>query len=191
MRRKVRNSLVVIVVLVVVGILSVGVYHRKREAKMAPEEYWSIEELLRGEVEFCIPAPQWPTVKPEERYQMAKRFQSQGEWNKAVEAYRRAIEEYPDSEWAPYGQCTIGDLYRVLGDDIQAIEEYEKVVKNHPGTPWAPYAQFRIGDRYRNLKDFKQAMEAYWKIVRKYPKCHPVVRENAQIWVAVLKKGTR
>lgn len=191
MKKKARNSLIIIVVLVVVVLAVAMGYQRYRKARMVPEEYWSLEDLLAGEVEFCIPSPQWPTVKREEGYQIAKKFQSQGEWNKAIEAYREAIEKYPDSEWAPYGQCTIGDLYRVVGDDVQAIEKYEKVVENHPDTPWAPYAQFRIGDRYRNLKNYQQAMEAYENLVKKYPKCHPVVKENARIWVRVLKKGTK
>ena len=64
----------------------------------------------------------------------------------ALIAYRKLVRKYPESNWTPYAQCRIGNMYRDLGDYKRALVEYQKVIDNYPQSGRAEIAQRAIRD---------------------------------------------
>ena len=63
-------------------------------------------------------------------------------YTKALEGYRKILDEYPDVDLAPKAAYAIGYVYEVhLGDIDRAREAYEYVLNRYPDTQQAEYAR--------------------------------------------------
>ncbi len=82
------------------------------------------------------------------------------EFEKAIEAYKKAIKIDPDSDGAHHN---IGLAYHNLGKFEKAIEAYKKAIEINPNNDWA-YSG--MGGAYYNLGKFEKAIEAYKKAIK-------------------------
>ena len=85
------------------------------------------------------------------------------EFEKAIEAYKKAIKIDPDSDGAHHN---IGLAYDNLGKFEKAIEAYKKAIKINPNNDGA---YFGMGLAYYNLDKFEEAIEAYKKAIEISP----------------------
>ncbi|CAC9634131.1 hypothetical protein [uncultured Gammaproteobacteria bacterium] len=85
------------------------------------------------------------------------------EFEKAIEAYKKAIKIDPDSDGAHHN---IGLAYDNLGKFEKAIEAYKKAIKIDPDSDGAHH---NIGLAYDNLGKFEKAIEAYKKAIKINP----------------------
>ena len=74
-----------------------------------------------------------------------------GLYNQAIKEYRKTVEEYPNSKWAPSCQYWIGQSYYKKRDFDRALVEYQKVIDNYPDNRYANYSRQKIAriDRMR------------------------------------------
>ncbi len=85
------------------------------------------------------------------------------EFEKAIEAYKKAIKIDPDSDGAHHN---IGLAYDNLGKFEKAIEAYKKAIEINPDSDGAHH---NIGLAYYNLGKFEKAIEAYKKAIEISP----------------------
>ena len=85
------------------------------------------------------------------------------EFEKAIEAYKKAIKIDPDSDGAHHN---IGLAYHNLGKFEKAIEAYKKAIEINPNNDGA-YSG--MGGAYYNLGKFEKAIEAYKKAIEINP----------------------
>jgi tetratricopeptide (TPR) repeat protein len=85
------------------------------------------------------------------------------EFEKAIEAYKKAIKIDPDSDGAHHN---IGLAYDNLGKFEKAIEAYKKAIKINPNNDGA---YFGMGLAYYNLDKFEEAIEAHKKAIEINP----------------------
>jgi len=67
---------------------------------------------------------------------IAAYYEHLGEHDKAIAAFRKVIEKYPQSSFASVAQCAIGIIYEEkLNDTAQAKFAYEKIISAYPDSP--------------------------------------------------------
>jgi len=136
MREKViENGLATILVLAITVVM-VFIFIRVGEGYQGLASEWS-----------KIPGYPYQREGSERAIQEYQRYQKMR--RDALIVYGKLVREYPESNWASYAQCRIGDMYRDLGEYGEALVEYQKVTDNYPQSRWAGIAQRAIGD----LKD--------------------------------------
>ncbi len=73
-----------------------------------------------------------------------------GEYEKAIECFRKVVDEYPDSEYADYAQFVVGRIYREMKKtgsmdaaeaDIKTLQAYENLIKQYPHSKWVQAVQ--------------------------------------------------
>jgi tetratricopeptide (TPR) repeat protein len=90
-------------------------------------------------------------------------YYRQGEYDKAIESYKEAIELKPDDAAAYYN---LGNAYNDLGEYAQAIESYKKAIKLKPDDVAAYY---NLGNAYYNRSEYAKAIESYHKAIELKP----------------------
>uniref|UniRef100_A0A7C3MMR5 Tetratricopeptide repeat protein n=1 Tax=Dictyoglomus thermophilum TaxID=14 RepID=A0A7C3MMR5_DICTH len=132
--------IVVIIMVIIIGVII------STTGKKAPEQGSTPE----------TPAVTSPveTVKEktpdEEAYEKARELYYDAKYKEAIEAYRKFIKDFPDSEYADDAQYEIALSYEFLEDYKKAIEEYEKLIKNYPNSEYVESAKSSID----YLKDY-------------------------------------
>ncbi len=97
--------------------------------------------------------------------QQARRHEQSEEWQKALDQYRKAIEELSQDEQADIGLINrVGDLYVRIGDVKQAVQYFEQAV-----------------DLYREAYLPNNAIAVCKKIIRSAPTRHQVYLKIGQI----------
>jgi len=109
-------------------------------------------------------APAWLT-------DLAGRCAAQKEHERAIEAYRQLIEQYPGSDKCPSAQLSIADTYhKTILAQFKAAGEYRKFADNYPDDPNAPVALYRLGWLYlfhvRGKR--KEGIAAFREVITKY-----------------------
>jgi len=99
-------------------------------------------------------------------YNMGNDYNKIGDFDKAIECYKKAVEIKPDYHEALYN---MGNAYKKKGDFDKAIECYEKAIKIKPDYHKAFY---NIGIAYDEKEDFDKAIECYKKAVEIKPDYH-------------------
>jgi tetratricopeptide (TPR) repeat protein len=87
-------------------------------------------------------------------------YVSSKEFDKAIDAYKKAIEMNPDYG-QPYGN--LGFIYHRLGKNDDAILLYKKSIDLLDTQEDKTISWNRLGDAYRRLGDYKNALAAYQK----------------------------
>ncbi len=73
------------------------------------------------------------------------------QWENARQHFRRIIDAFPQSQYAPDARIALGDAYYNEGGDanyILAVSAYRDFVTLYPSHPKADYAQFQTGECY-------------------------------------------
>jgi outer membrane protein assembly factor BamD len=102
------------------------------------------------------------------------------QWESARQHFRRIIDAFPQSQYAPDARIALGDAYYNEGGEanlILAVSAYRDFVTLYPSHPKADYAQFQTGECYfkrRNGPDRDQtptseALNEYDRLLEAYP----------------------
>jgi tetratricopeptide (TPR) repeat protein len=111
-------------------------------------------------IDISLQPIQGPTLKKDlmKDFEKGNRLFDQGEYDQAVEIYKKIIEEFPDAYQI---NLNIGNCYFEKQEYETAVQAYLKVVEKEPANIDVILS---IGNSYSNLKQFEKALEWYNKI---------------------------
>jgi len=82
---------------------------------------------------------------PEEEYAYAKKYLANGEFEKAITAYRQLINDFPRTSYLTEAWFMIGYTYNNnMNDTAKAAETYRYLIKNYPKSEFTPSAKFEL-----------------------------------------------
>lgn len=102
------------------------------------------------------------------------------QWENARQHFRRIIDAFPQSQYAPAARLGLADAHYNEGGTagyILAVSEYRDFVTLYPSHPKGDYAQFQTGECYfrqkngpdRDQTETQQALEEYKRLLDLYP----------------------
>lgn len=109
------------------------------------------------------------------QYQIGMAYDRASQPFEAVNAFRKVVDNYPQSNLRHLSQFNIGYIYLLGNNHEQAVSEFETLIRLAPGTNWAARAQYNIGDAWYNAGDYQKAIEAYQVVLNRYPRSDYVV----------------
>jgi outer membrane protein assembly factor BamD len=112
------------------------------------------------------------------------------QWESARQHFRRIVDAFPQSQYAPDARISLGDAYFNEGGDanyILAVSAYRDFVTLYPSHPKADYAQFQTGESYfrrrhgpdRDQTPTLEALNEFDRLLEAYPGS-PLVEEAKQ-----------
>lgn len=123
-----------------------------------------------------------PNVAEEQQiYQSAYNLIKSKKYNDAVNVLRNMVEKYPSGQFAANAHYWLGELYGLLGKNLQALSEFSKVVKDYPESPRLADAQLKIGLLYAAEFKWPEAKGALKKVVTRYPGSHSARLASEQL----------
>jgi outer membrane protein assembly factor BamD len=102
------------------------------------------------------------------------------DWLTAREHFRRVVDGFPNSEYAPQARMALGDTYLREGGTanlILAISEYRQFLTLYPSHPQSDYAQLQVAECFfkqkngpdRDQTPTKEALAEYQRLVDQHP----------------------
>jgi outer membrane protein assembly factor BamD len=102
------------------------------------------------------------------------------DWESARQHFKRIIDAFPQSQYAPSARLALGDTYMEEGgtsNDILAIGAYREFLTLYPSHPKSDYAQFQVAESYfrqksgpdRDQTQTLHALEEYERLLDLYP----------------------
>lgn len=105
-----------------------------------------------------------PLLTDYARYYLAECYAQTGNYEQAVQEYKRLIADYPESLRAPAAGFEIARCLSDLGRLKEAIEQYKSVLKDVPAERSRDEIYYLIGRNYEKLKAPQDALENYRRI---------------------------
>ncbi len=101
-------------------------------------------------------------------------------WIDSRQHYRRIVDGFPNSEYAPLARLRLGDTYFKdggLANYVLAASEYRQFLTMYPSHAQSDYAQFQVAECFfkqrhgpdRDQTPTKEAMAEYQKVIDHYP----------------------
>jgi outer membrane protein assembly factor BamD len=101
------------------------------------------------------------------------------DWQSARQHFKRIIDAFPQSQYAPSARLALGDTYIEEGgtsNDILAIGAYREFLTLYPSHPKSDYAQFQVAESYfrqksgpdRDQTQTLHALEEYERLLDLY-----------------------
>jgi outer membrane protein assembly factor BamD len=111
------------------------------------------------------------------------------DWEAARQHFKRIVDAFPQSQYAPSARIALGDAYVQEGgtaSDILAVGAYREFLTLYPSHPLSDYAQFQVAESYfrqksgpdRDQTQTLHALEEYERLLELYPDSKYV--ENAR-----------
>ena len=75
---------------------------------------------------------------------IGKCYESKGNFEEALKAYKRAIEEYPKNFYVGNIILDEGRCYTKMGRTSDAVQSYEKIIASDTDTVWSREAKLRL-----------------------------------------------
>jgi outer membrane protein assembly factor BamD len=105
---------------------------------------------------------------------------SKKDWESARQHFKRIIDAFPQSQYAPSARLALGDTYVEEGgtsNDILSIGAYREFLTLYPSHPKSDYAQFQVAESYfrqksgpdRDQTQTLHALEEYERLLDLYP----------------------
>lgn len=159
----------------------------KGDKLISDDEYEEARQVL-GEIKGNDTTRKYAPIA---QLKIAESYMKEENREMAVTEYRRFIEQYPDSQYAPYAQYQIAMIYfdqikgpeRGAGQAKSALEEFRKLKKMYPRNPYkeatdikinkcldvmANY-EFLVGEFYFKKDAYKAALGRFLGILEQYP----------------------
>ena len=112
-------------------------------------------------------APRAITAPQQQEYDAAFELMKQGQYERAVKAFRAFLVKHPDSGLADNAQYWVAEGNYVLRNYKLALEEFTKVL-NTPGNPKAPDALLKIGYAHYELGAYDKARKTLSDVQQRY-----------------------
>ncbi|MGE5895036.1 MAG: outer membrane protein assembly factor BamD [bacterium] len=131
------------------------------------------------------------TYAPLAQLKLAESYAQEGDDQIAVTEYRKFLETYPDSQYAPYAQFQIATTYfnqikgpeRGSGSARQALAEYLRLKERYPRNPYKEVVEanikkskdiiaayeFIVGEFYFSKDSFNAALGRFLGVIQNYP----------------------
>ena len=122
-----------------------------------------------------------PLSEKEAAYAAAYENFKNGKYEKARDAFRNFLKQYPDTEYSDNAQYWIGECYYYEKKYENAILEYEKVAKSYPGGDRVPYALLKEGLSFLSLGDKASAKLILQKVIKEYPNTNQAKTAKAKL----------
>ena len=114
------------------------------------------------------------------------------EWDSARQHFKRIIDAFPQSQYAPSARLGLGDSYIQEGgnaNDILAIGAYREFLTLYPSHPKSDYAQFQVAESYyrqksgpdRDQTQTIHALEEYERLLDLYPSSEYIEKARDRI----------
>jgi outer membrane protein assembly factor BamD len=102
------------------------------------------------------------------------------DWESARQHFKRIIDAFPQSQYAPSARLALGDTYVAEGgtsNDILSIGAYREFLTLYPSHPKSDYAQFQVAESYfrqksgadRDQTQTLRGLEEYERLLDLYP----------------------
>jgi tol-pal system protein YbgF len=115
------------------------------------------------------PAPAETSPQEQKAYDDAFQLLRQGNYDRAIKAYRDFLAKYPRGNLADNAQYWIAEALYVTRKYRPAIEEFGKLLKDYPGSDKVPDAQLKIGLSHYELGEWAKTREALSQVGARYP----------------------
>ena len=121
-----------------------------------------------------IPAPATPKVIKKKEgeqvaYQKAFDLLRALRYEKATQAFRQFLNDYPDGRYAHIAQYWLAETsYHTRKYDI-AVDDYQKLIDQYPKSPKRADALLKIGYSQFELKSFSKAKAVLENLIQSYP----------------------
>ena len=113
-------------------------------------------------------------------------------WEAARQHFKRILDGFPQSQYAPGARLALGDSYIKEGgtaNDILAIAAYRDFLTLYPSHPQSDYAQFQVAEGYyrqrsgpdRDQTQTLHALEEYERLLDIYPSSPYVEKARERI----------
>lgn len=90
-------------------------------------------------------------------------------YEKATQAFRQFLTDYPDGRYAHIAQYWLAETsYHTRKYDV-AVKDYQKLIDNYPKSPKRADALLKIGYSQFELKSFSKAESVLTKLIQSYP----------------------
>jgi outer membrane protein assembly factor BamD len=120
---------------------------------------------------------------PKDQLALAKKYQANKDYGRAVSAYRRIISRWPTSFATQDARMGLGECLTALGYYYQAFKEYQNLIEKNPDSPYFDTVlerQFEIGNLFlagekvkvwgmRIFSGLNKAAEIYEQVVKNGP----------------------
>jgi len=116
--------------------------------------YQAVTEFER----FIYYNPDHPAVA-EARLKIAFCYKLGEQYTKAIELFRKLIDEYFGQEYAIVAAFNVGECFRLNGDYEQALAEFSEFVENYPNHLLADKAQWTSAWIYIEMEEYPSAKE--------------------------------
>ena len=83
----------------------------------------------------------------------------------AIEAFKKLIYTYPNSEYVPFAHYWLGRCYDFIGDDYQALIQYQVVENRYAHTEVATFAKLELARLYVRQGYVKRAETFYQTLI--------------------------
>lgn len=110
-----------------------------------------------------------PAIEPDELYNTAYLDFTKGNFDVAIEGFKRYLKFFPDTELSDNAQYWIGECYYSKKQYPDAILEFEKVISNYPQGNKVPSAIYKIGLAYQSMNEINKAKQYFRKVINEYP----------------------
>ena len=81
--------------------------------------------------------------------------------HRAIEAFKKLIYTYPNSEYVPFAYYWLGRCYDTIGDDYQAVIQYQLVENRYADSEMSAFAKLELARLYTKQGYFKRAETFY------------------------------
>lgn len=85
--------------------------------------------------------------------------------HQAIEAFKKLIYTYPNSEYVPFAYYWLGRCYDAIGDDYQAIVQYQLVENRYADSEMSAFAQLELARLYVRQGYVKRAERFYENLI--------------------------
>lgn len=118
---------------------------------------------------------------PDQLFAAAYGDYSKGNYDLAIDEFRRYVETYPSSEMADNAQFWIGECYYGKKKFEEAIVEFDKVSLTFPKGDKVPAARFKKGMALLDLGQIEAARAEFTAIIRLYKTSNEAVLAKQQL----------
>jgi outer membrane protein assembly factor BamD len=122
-------------------------------------------------------------------WEAGQKAMAKKDWESARQHFKRIVDAFPQSQYAPSARIALGDAYVQEGgtaNDILAVGAYREFLTLYPSHPQSDYAQFQVAESFfrqksgpdRDQTQTLHALEEYERLLELYPDSKYV--ENAR-----------